>query len=673
MKIYSFLHNLELLKGFDVYDYSMNIAEMHDKVDLHETRILEQIQLTFDWTRSWDCKPRYNVDQISKDDFAFTKTWSLYNIDSNWNIDIIKKGAKFLSEHLNYLTEYIIDVAYTIMGECLGYKVYNRRFIIPKDDKEYKEFIELGKYHLAFLMKMVEELGKLGIDCRAIKINTEPFFIGGKVKDCLETKSSLGEIRRSFDIEGYWDFSRNNYSSRNYLDKDFSYEKDKIYRTLLFNDLEEFILALQNNIERLNTFNDEMINPDTLDFANFYYKNDAIPNLNYLPDGEFVNTNDCLTSFLAKLRNGDFIKAYYDLVNKRKLAIPKDLDSSEKKNNQISRVSLNANILETFIKYLLSKNYICYNPNTGLKVMENIEEKIAAILDEFNKENQDNLGYCTEEDIRVMIEIIFIFNFNITNIYFNSNSSNKDELVEELLSRVEILEKRHDDLEKKVTTLSSDFETLKLQIINYLETGTNKPNFDNLDKNQVIKIVENYKPTTVSSKFRKMFLIALLSLGLMLTFKGQEIPNLTQNNEIVSKAPIETVVEEPIHGGDIPSYDTPEKTIAMNILDENTGFRNYYISIYDENKTGMTEQDGRIIRYFAFKDNQLVCTLGTEQELQDFIKANNVLEFTWKVAVSCLDYEYFADYVDNGVSIPLEYTTFFADYVPSKSINRERK
>ncbi len=641
---YVFLHNAKLLKDFGLFRFLKNVSDMQDEVGPSEKRILDLIQITFDIQRSWGTKLRYAKnfsDEISD------PSWSLFNIDDDWNAESIKEGAKFLSEHLDYLPEYIIDAAYTIMGECLGFRVYNRCFYRPMSSEECKEFSKLGTYHLAFLMRMIEELGKLGIDCRAIKINPSIYLINCSVDNCFNGKSYLSELRKTFDI----DMPDYNY-----------YFSNKIYKSLLFNTIEEFLEILLN----LHRNFADMPDPKTLDFSKYYYPNDSVPNFNNLPEGKLVNTVECITEFLKKLKSGEFIKAYYDIEEKKTT-----IEELQEKRS-LPRVSLNSDVLGKFIKYLLANNYIKYNVNEGISIVEDLNAKSNIILEEFNRECMS--GYCTEEDINVMIVIIMSFTFNVTNIYFNSPDNEKNKLADDLLKRVEDLEKRQDSLEDRVVSLSEDFEMLKKQLVMYLDTGKDKPSFEGVDKTRVIEVIENYKPRTLSSKVRKALLISFLTLSLMATLKGREL-EITDNNEALDSNPVkvESVIPEGSNNEVSKESVVLEERIEMNILEENLGFRDYYVSIYDEERTGITEQTGRVIRYFALKDNQLINTIGTEAELQEFIKANDVTEYIWKAAVSCLDYEFLSQYVEKGLSVPLEYTTFFTDYIPTTNLNRERK
>ena len=637
-KKYVFLHNAKLLKDFNLFGFSKSVSDMQANIEPSEKRILDLIQITFDIQRSWDSKLRYGKNF---NDETLNLSWSLFNIDEDWNAETIKEGAKFLSLHLDYLPEYIIDATYTIMGECLGFRVYNRNFYMPISSEERLELSKLGTYHLAFLMRMVEELGKLGIDCRAININPSIYLVNSRVENCFNRKSYLSELRETFNIHI----------------PDFNYcFSNKIYKNLLFNTLEEFLEML---LSLPKSFVD-MADPKTLDFSKYYYPNKSVPNFNELPEGKLVNTVDCITEFLERLKKGELIKAYYDIQeeNTSKTSLP--------------RVVLSSDVLGKFIQYLLSKNYIRYDLNEGIIIVENLKSLSKTILEEFNRENVS--GYCTEEDINVLIEIVISFTFNLTNIYFNSSNNEKDKLAEELLKIVETLEKRQDNLESRVDSLREDFEKLKKQIVEYLEIGKGKPSFEGVDKAQAIEVIENYKPKTLSSKLRKVLLIGLLTLSLMATLKGREIEVLGNNEDLViNPVIVESAMPEASKSEVSEESTIPEKEIKMNILEEDLGLRDYYVSIYDKEKTGMTEQVGRVIRYFVLKDNQLVCSIGTEAELQEFIKTNDVNDYVWKSAISCLDYEYLREYDEKGLPIPLEYTTFFADYVPTVNLSRERK
>ena len=40
-------------------------------------------------------------------------------------------------------------------------------------------------------MKLIEELGRLGVDVRAINISTKPYYLGARVARCFEEVCSL--------------------------------------------------------------------------------------------------------------------------------------------------------------------------------------------------------------------------------------------------------------------------------------------------------------------------------------------------------------------------------------------------------------------------------------------------------------------------------------------------
>lgn len=714
-----FLHNTDLLKKFDRSKRSKNISMMHDTIALHEIDILNLIQLTFDWERSWNTQKRYAISKDYNEKELYPNSWSLYNVDSRWNRKTIKKGVEFLSDHLDYLPEFIIDSAYTIMGECLGYKIQNWRFIMPKDDTEYKELIELGKCHLAVFMMIIEELGKLGIDCRAIKISPSPFFIGSMVSDCFDSKSYLGEIKKIFKIdEFYYSEAFRNFNYQDSLNpsnpklknkvlisQDFYYETDKVYRLLTFNNLIEFLEILLKNIERICTFNSDMIDPQYLDFTKNYYPNDALPNSFDLPVGQLIDVKECISEFLEKLKNGMFIKAYYEINSTKK----KGTEALSSNPNLI----VNPTILKEFINYLLSKNYIQVTQEQGLIVLADLNEISPTIIRELTQEDysQDKQSgsKLTPYQITIMINaVISIQNTNITNNIFVTKSLVNDknnsliapppslpesstttpvkdlpstktlennDLINELLSRIQSIEENQakltkdvDKINSAVDKLSKDLETIKERLIAYLETGNNKPNLDGLDKKQVIEIVENYKPQTFASKVRKRLLMGSLLLGMLSILnssasKGQEIvnPDLTPVTPPM-------VVEQHIETK--PTTPNIEETISMQMFEENNGMRKYYESIYDSEEKGMTSQEGIVIRYYAFKNNQLEQTIGTESELKEFLQNNNPEDYTWKSSITCLDYSIVAPYIEQGLEIPLEYTTFFTDYVPTRKVVR---
>lgn len=725
MENITFLHNTDLLKNFSKNGLSKNIARMHDTIALHEIDILNLIQLTFDWTRRCNLKKRYAISKEYKENTLYPNTWSLYNVDSNWNRESIQKGVEFLSNHLDYLPEFIIDSAYTIMGECIGYKVEDWNFIMPKNDVEYKEFIELGKCHLSVFMMIIEELGKLGIDCRAININTAPYFAGGKVSDCFDGKSYIGEIKKIFKIEGFYyseAFRNFNYQdslnpsnpklkNKVLISQDFYYETDKVYRLLTFNNLIEFLEILLKNIERICTFNSDMIDPKYLDFTKNYYPNEALPNSFDLPVGQLIDAKECISGFLEKLKNGIFIQAYYE-----KESNLSQENTSKAKSQELSQnpnLVVNSTILKAFINYLLSKNYVQLTQEQGLIVLADLSEISPAIIKELTQEdyNQDKQSgsKLTPYQITIMINaIISIQNINVTNNIFvdqplvnDKNNSliaptpsllegspttpvkdlpstqtfENSDLINELLRRIQNVEENQAKLTKDVDKISStvdklskDLETIKEQLIAFLETGNNKPNLNGLDKKQVRKIIENYKPQTFASKVRKSLLMGSLLLGMLSILnssasKTQEIatPDLTPATPpIVAEQHIDTK----------PTTPNIEETISMQMFEENNGMRKYYESIYDSEEKGMTDQEGIVIRYYAFKNNQLEQTIKTESELKEFLQNNNPEDYTWKLSITCLDYSILAPYIEQGLEIPIEYTTFFTDYVPTRKVVR---
>lgn len=693
MTKFTFLHNLDLLENFIPYYRSINVAEMHDIIALHEMSILDLIQIPFDWTRSWDAKPRYNLSPEYQKESLYPNTWSLFNVDTNWNQENIKKGAEFLSKHLDYLPEYIIDAAFKIMGECLGYKVNDKNFVLPASDEEYQEALELGKCHLSVFMMVIEELGKLGIDCRAIKITTKPFFVGSKISDCFEGKNYFHDLKKIFRIQEYWLYGNKGVpnSRKKIVDRDFQYDTDKVYRQLTFNDLEEFLEMLLLSINRLCSFSSEMIDPSTLDFSKYYYPNAALPNSYHLPDGKMVDAKECIQNFLEKLRKGEFIAAYYR--NKNDIDL-KNTTSNPSLNNESHELSTNCGIsvdpklLKEFIDFLLAKNYLYINSNNRLAIREGLEEKALTIAHLFYTENQiysrkNHPGYYDMTGIVLMY--INIIKVNIANIFVDKSSSGteKDALINELIERINQLEERQDNLEEKVDTLNDELADLKKQILNYIQTGSNKPDITRLNSSEAIEIIRNAPVSSVRAKIRKRLLLMAVALGLMGLLKSSNATLLSPVNDnlINSESPVISA-SQPIPSPDLEDViitPTPTPEIAskskvnIHILDEDNGTRDYYTSIYDKNKSGVTEKNGLIIRYFAFQNNNLVAELGREEDLQNFVMNNDVSNFTWKIAVSCLDFSMLQSYTQQGVEIPLQFTTFFADYVPTNNITRTRE
>lgn len=701
MSKYTFLHNLELQKKFDPFDYSKNVSEVHKSISISEIDILNLIQIPFDWTRSWDALPRYEISEEYCKEFLYPKTWSLLNVDTKWNRENIKKGALFLANHLDYLPEYIIDAAYSIMGECLGYKVHNRRFILPKNNQEYNEFLELGKYHLAVFMLIIEELGRLGIDCRAIKMNTNIFYIGCKIARTLDGKSSLYDIRRNFKVEEYPFYNKNHSITENdkLVERDFYFEIDKVHRQLTFNDLEEFFIMLIDIVDRLCSFNSLMPDPKSLDFTKFYYENAALPNSYALPLGPQIDVKTCLKEFLARLQKGELINLYYQEQRNIDVGEP-DIP----KNNAPKDLSVNTlmpidpKMLREFIKFLFAKNYIYITPSKTLAFndSQNITAEVLTAEVLTHDFLNANPVYYPKNHADDYYNIVYFFYTYLIKIKeqsasialmepFNSSNasdSSEEEIIGQLVNRIIDLEKRQANLEEKVDTLSDEFADLKRTILNYLETGENKPDFSTMNMDIITEILKNAEVKTVGARIRKRLLLMAIALGMVGLLKSSnpglgtlERPNFDNNDSSVvqvdpplsSEEQVNTIIS--IKPEITPS---PEEKIDMHILEENTGERNYYISIYDQARSGITNQTGYIIRYFAFQNGTLVATIGTEAELQEFIKSHNIEDLTWKAAVSCLDYDIIKNYIESGAAISLEYTTFFTDYVPVPKVMRAR-
>lgn len=703
MPKYTFLHNLDLQKKFKPNALSINIAMMHDITALYEIDILNLIQITFDWTRSWDAKPRYEISSEFSSR-SYPKSWSLFNVDNKWNRENIQKGVEFLSNHLDYLPEFIVDATFTIMGECLGYKVHDKRFILPESDAEYKELLELGKCHLAVLMIFIEELGKIGIDCRALRINTKPFFVGGCVSDCLEGENYLSELRKIFKIQEYW-LNGKNYPTKgknDIVEKSFQFDTDKIYRQLKFNDLEEFFNMLLEIINRLCTFSSEMIDPDALDFTKYYYPNDALPNSYNLPQGKLIDAKKCLINFLEKLKKGTFINSYYQAKGNIDFEVSDNTNlKSSVSSNAISterKTTVDPQILREFISYLLAKNYIYATSNNTLAVNEDLDTNPEALTHDFVIENPKYYPENHADQFYYMVYYIDMYldmirkQAKTISIPIPSNgrqyasNDNNEEIIQALIKRIQALESRQDTLEKKMDNLSDDVASLKELILNYLETGQNKPDFSTMDMDVISEILKNAQVKTVGAKIRKKLLLMAIALGMVSLLKsssanigGYKTPDLNETKHPaveITTSPNREYPENiiiPSKPNTIETISPIKEKIVMSILEEISGERNYYVSIYDQERTGMTKQTGYIIHYFAFNNGELVASLGKETELKDFITNNNAQDFTWKVAVSCVDFNTLKNYIDSGMEVPLEYTTFFTDYIPEYRAMRMRE
>ncbi|MDE5539488.1 MAG: hypothetical protein K2J20_03270, partial [Bacilli bacterium] len=257
------------------------------------------------------------------------------------------------------------------------------------------------------------------------------------------------------------------------------------------------------------------------------------------------------------------------------------------------------------------------------------------------------------------------------------------------------LEERHNKLEERVDTLDADFDAFKKQIINYLETGQNKPDLSKIDPVKAAEIIKKTQVKTVWAQIRKGLLLTGLALVIAGIFKSSNAnfsEQFENNNPIASKPPIVDIVppissktpivdvKPPINSPEIEGVIVtqapevlPEEKVSVHILDEDSGLRDYYDSAYAQEKIGVTDQKGVIIRYFIFQNNNLVAEIGREEDLQNFIANNDVSGYTWKIAVSCLDAGMLQSYIDQGVAISLEYTTFYTDYIPTKNVTRTER
>lgn len=660
MKKYKFLHNIMLEKNFDLDDFDRNALMMEDIIELHEKDMLSLTNLVFDMSNPiWAKETRYKINP--EFDELYSKTWSLCNVDMGWSQENLEKGALFLSNHLNYLPHYIIESVYTILGECLGYRVCNYKLYPPKEEDERKEYIELGKCHLTVLMKLIMELGKLGIDCRAIRINPEIFYRLAKVSDCfLERDSSVYDIEKIYMV---WE-------------DDYILSR-QISRALCVHDLEEFITALLKNISILCRFSDKMINPETIDFSKYYYPNDALPNSYNLPVGELIDVKTCLTSFLEQLKNGLFIQRYYDEKNV--------VDLKPVNVKEISKPLFNATDLKALLEYLLNEGYIQFNQSKLCVVDEQLKDKLPDILHDYYRTKNRTSDYFNGEEVKNEINVLIQFvmtiintNTYVFNTFLNEVDTKKETTIDELIAKVKAVEERQTNLEERVDALSSDFDSLREQIANYLETGKKKPNLSNVNKETAISIIKNAQTQTIPSKIRKFLLLSAIALGMVSLLKSstshlsesQKKHNAEMRNPIESQEVISSPAPNPQETIEIPP--TFEK-VSMHMYEVDNGTRDYYVSIYDKENTGTTSQEGIIIRYFVLQENVLIAEIGTEEELQEFIENNNVNDFVWKSAISCLDYQALSGYIEQGIRIPLQYTTFFADYTPSIGISRIRE
>ena len=660
MKKYKFLHNIKLEKKFDLNDFDRNAIMMEDIIELHEKDMLSLTNLVFDMSNPiWEKKIRYEINP--EFDELYSNTWSLCNVDMGWSQENLEKGAIFLSEHLNYLPHYIIESTYTIIGECLGYRVCNYKLYPSQEEAERKEYIELGKCHLTVLMKLIMELGKLGIDCRAIRINPEIFYIGSKVSDCfLERDCSEYDIEKNYIVwEDDWILSR------------------QISRVLCVHDLEEFITALLKNISILCRFSDKMINPETIDFSKYYYPNDALPNSYNLPVGELIDVKTCLTSFLEQLKNGSFIQRYYDEKNV--------IDLKTVGVKEIFKPLFNVADLKALLDYLLNEGYIQFNQSKLCVVDEQLKDKLPDILHYYYRSKNTTSDYFSSEvvknEINILIQFIMtIINTNtyVFNTFINEVDTKKETTIDELIAKVKAVEERQTNLEEKVDALSSDFDSLREQITNYLATGKNKPNISNANKEIVVSIIKNVQTQTLASKIRKGLLLGTIALGMIGLLKSSTVQlsefQKKHNSKLCNPIEIQDVISSlaPDLQETMEILPTFEK-VSMHMYEIDNGTRDYYVSIYDKENTGITSQEGIIIRYFVLQENVLIAEIGTEEELQEFIENNNVNDFVWKSAISCLDYQVLSGYIEQGIKIPLQYTTFFADYTPSIGVSRIRE
>lgn len=690
MKKYTFLHNPALINAFDERAYSINESYLHRQVTFDELPILEMLQIDFDLCKTNPEEKRYNPESET---IRRETSWSEYLIDTRWNEENIRECAEFLTKHLDYLPEYIITAIYTIMSECLGYKSYHFSISSASDEHQQKEYIELGKTHLAFLMKLIEELGRLGVDVRAINISTKPYYLGARVARCFEEVCNLpSELKKVIT---------NN--------DDTEARRNMFYNTICVNTIDEFLQMLINNINILNIPNDQMVDPVHMDFSKYYYPNEAIKNTLNLPVGEKRNTLEVIKSFKEALSKGRFIEAYYE----RKKPIQKN--DTEEISTHVTR-PVDYDILKAFISFLLKNNFIYYD-ELSLQVVANDavsqnKEHIIHLFYQMIKDvmacrdlnngtdsavqsnlSQINLLLSDKEtalkELQAILEVILartsteakskymngtVIEVDAVEVRDEEDQKKKTEtnslesLVNEMLKKIEDLEKRQERVEETVIEMNKRIKKLNDDIEMYITRGGNKPDIGKEDVRKAIVCAKCCQAKTASSKIRKIILLSSLLLSLMAVHQKAEMPHVDQpieSNEIVEN-------RQDISTNPYTENKKTEKYVEMHLFEMTEGVNDYYESAYDKTPYGKTEQTGIIIRYYAFKDNSLVKSFGQDEELQAFITNNNPQEYMWKAAISCLDYQIVSSFIENGLEIPIEYTTFFTDYTPSVGLKRER-
>lgn len=632
-----------------------------------------------------------NREQISEEEFRrMYEIWLHGNVMDtlnlsvnrmNWDNSLTYKIAVALDKNPQQLPFFIESQAVSILGSFLGDpRLYeyskeaypNREFTFPHQMAcEYKKNNFEGKYRLSLFLSVVDNLLDLGV-------NLEEFtFFHLLDAKCFRNASEAG----------LWNKDIANLSDKPFRRGDGTvFSKSQLSEFINFTNLSEFlqriILLVDYEYQHILISSDMTIDSsEIIPISDFDYYD-----MSMFPQDNLISVKTLCKNMINKLR-GVALNTELE-INRRK----KNLDSSEiEALSTKCEISVDPDMLREFIEFLLAKNYLHINQDNRLVVMGDLKEKSLTLAQDFLAEKKlyNSSSHPNYDDIVELIEryISVIVNVNITNIFVDSapDIQEKDHLIGELVQKVDNLEKRQNSLEEKVEALSDELASFKEQILTYLETGQNKPDLSKLSPQKVTEIIKNIEVQSVGGKIRKRLLLMALALGMIGLLKSSNISLIGQfedKNSVDSKPPVVDIIP-PVSSQGVeevlvtPTPETPEisqeEKISVHILDEDNGLRDYYTSIYDRERSGVTNQNGVIIRYFAFQNDSLIATFGREEELQNFVANNNVADFTWKIAVSCFDSGVLQSYLDAGDEIPLQYTTFFADYTPAKNITRLRK
>ena len=531
------IDNERKLKWLETAKFS-RVAEDHEVVDFsfeeYLFRFRKETQKFTDSTGDITLR----VQQEKYKNWKERSQFSIFSLDGNsirWDNSIIHSLAVYLASHPlaipYFLEENAVNIVGLFLGESLlvnsmalapqfGYEEFKLWEAQPISEKNYRARNFEAKYKLSLFLGVLDELLELGVNVSEFsfvdlrKVNT---FI-----DTLQAPLWNEKLISTMNASTYRRCDGQNFE-----------EKD-LLGFIGFDDVSTFLDSVMRLVESeyYVHFIEEPVtmNPKAVVALPYFHTT----NMDFLKKEDLVEIKGLCETLKNKLREVKYSSEIKVLKRKLEQLRKRLSEKEDKKDFDYSEI---LEELESLYQEILA---------TSSKEKEELLSLLKQLLEE------SNIDFRVSEEYR------------------------KVEVPKESAKKLDIASKVQ-ELDRRVSSLETRVSTLEKQLLDYIKNGGEIPSItaDSVSREEVIRLILEYRPVTFKEKLRRLEVLKLLKVGTIgtllggLLFISGSAPRILENPSIViPTAPIvsEEIKPEPTLPPDLPKLEeSVEETLTPSI------------------------------------------------------------------------------------------------------------